>query len=126
MERVKLVKLGFCKNLDSQNIKTLALPNNPFFIEFKGALSEQYVIQELKTLTHLPIFYWGNALGESEIDFILQYKNEVIPLEVNSNLNTKSYSLSVYIEKYHPIMPFALLLKTMEAKKTLFYTTLFD
>ncbi|MDR1418726.1 MAG: ATP-binding protein [Endomicrobium sp.] len=84
------------------NITTLAFPNNSIFAEFKGALSEQYVLQELKILKHLPIFYWGNASGKSEVDFILQYENEIVPLEVKSDLNTKSYSLSVYIEKYLP------------------------
>jgi predicted AAA+ superfamily ATPase len=72
------------------------------FTEFKGALAEQFVLQELKVLGNSPIYYWGNESGKAEVDFIMQHKNEIIPIEVKSSVNTKSQSLSVYLEKYQP------------------------
>jgi len=84
------------------DISTFLTGDNMIFNEFKGALAEQFALQELKALTKFPVFYWGNASGKAEVDFIVQYKNEIIPIEVKSSVNTKSQSLSVYIEKYHP------------------------
>ncbi|MDR2595999.1 MAG: ATP-binding protein [Treponema sp.] len=84
------------------DISTFLTSDNLIFNEFKGALAEQFTLQELKALTKFPVFYWGNASGKAEVDFIVQYKNEIIPIEVKSSINTKSQSLSVYIEKYHP------------------------
>jgi predicted AAA+ superfamily ATPase len=100
--KLYMIDIGLLCAKASLNITTLVLPNNPIFTEFKGGLSEQYVLQELKTLKNFPIFYWGNDSGKSEVDFIIQYENEILPLEVKSDLNTKSYSLSVYMEKYLP------------------------
>ena len=82
------------------DISTLMLPNNSVFTEFKGALTEQYALQELKANTALPVFYWGNDSGKAEVDFIMQYKNEIVPIEAKSAISTKSQSLSVYLEKY--------------------------
>jgi len=84
------------------DISTFLTSENGIFNEFKGALAEQFALQELKALTKFPVFYWGNASGKAEVDFIVQYKNEIVPIEVKSSVNTKSQSLSVYIEKYHP------------------------
>ena len=66
------------------------------FDDFHGALTEQYVCQELKCSTANPIFYWGRDKGDAEIDFIMQHKNEVVPIEVKSGKNTQAKSLSVY------------------------------
>jgi len=83
-------------------ISGLVSGSNSIFSEFKGALTEQFVLQELKAAGGMPVFYWGNASGKAEVDFLIQYKNEVIPIEVKSSFNTKSQSLSVYTEKYNP------------------------
>ena len=72
------------------------------FTEFKGSLAEQFVVQELKVSGYSNLYYWGNDSGKAEVDFIMQHKNEIIPIEVKSSVNTKSQSLSVYMEKYHP------------------------
>ena len=84
------------------DISTLMMPGNNLFADFKGALTEQYVLQELKAHGNLPIFYWVNDSGIAEVDFLLQYKNEIIPLEVKSSDNTKAQSLAVYREKFKP------------------------
>jgi predicted AAA+ superfamily ATPase len=46
------------------------------------------------------VFYWGNDSGKAEVDFIMQYKSEIVPIEAKSAISTKSQSLSVYLEKY--------------------------
>jgi predicted AAA+ superfamily ATPase len=84
------------------DMSTFLSNDHYIFNEYKGALTEQFVLQELKAAGRLPVLYWGNESGKAEVDFIIQHKNEIIPMEVKSSINTKSKSLSVYMEKYHP------------------------
>ena len=79
--------------------KTL-LAGSQIFEEFKGSLTEQYVLQELKTLSDMPITYWEGA--NSEVDFVVQRGSDVIPVEVKATTNLKAKSLKVYCEKYQP------------------------
>ena len=77
------------------------------FKEFKGAITEQFVLQELKTLTtefaaKIPICYWGKDEGKSEVDFVVQWHNEIVPIEVKSGINKKSKSLDIYRGLYKP------------------------
>jgi predicted AAA+ superfamily ATPase len=72
------------------------------FKEFKGAITEQFVLQELKTLGTMPIYYWGRDDGKSEVDFVVQWRNEIVPIEVKSGIHTRSKSLDIYRELYHP------------------------
>jgi predicted AAA+ superfamily ATPase len=95
------------------------------FTEFKGALAEQFVLQELKVSGGSPLLYWGNESGKAEVDFIMQHKNEIIPIEVKSSVNTKSQSLSVYMEKYHPDHAVRISLKNFGIAKGLFSVPLY-
>jgi len=73
------------------------------FDHFFGALTEQYVLQEIKALENIPIFYWAReGSAKAEIDFIIQMKNNVIPLEVKAERNLKAKSLKVYTDLYKP------------------------
>ncbi len=72
--------------------------------DYRGALMEQYVCQELVALHFDPIFYWGREHGTAELDFLIQYKNLAIPCEVKASTNNKTKSLSLYIEKYNPAL----------------------
>ena len=72
------------------------------FHDFHGAVSEQYVCQEIKANYQNPLFYWGRDKGAAEVDFLMQYKNEIIPIEVKSERHTQSKSLKVYMEEYKP------------------------
>jgi len=101
--KLYMLDLGLLSAKSRLDIKTFFEPKNEVFREFKGAMTEQYVIQELKTLGHLPIFYWGSATGKAEVDFVIQYDNGIVPIEVKSDLNKKSYSLNVYMETYRPL-----------------------
>ena len=100
--KLYMLDVGLLSAKSGLDIKTFYQSDHEVFKEFKGAIAEQYVMQELKTLGHIPIFYWGSATGKAEVDFILQYGNNIVPVEVKSDLNKKSYSLNVYMETYRP------------------------
>jgi len=78
------------------------LPEPRIFDDFHGALAEQYVCQELKCTTSNPVFYWAREKGTVELDFIMQHKNDAIPIEVKSGKNTQTRSLKVYMDEYKP------------------------
>lgn len=76
------------------------LEGNAIFEEYKGALTEQYVLQELHALGRIPLGYWTG--GDSEVDFVAQMEGRVIPIEVKAGINLKAKSLAVYRQKYNP------------------------
>lgn len=78
--------------------KKILLEKNNILTEFKGAVTEQFVCQQLKSKTE--VYYWTAPNATAEIDFILQLKNEIIPIEVKAEENLKSKSLKVFVEKY--------------------------
>jgi predicted AAA+ superfamily ATPase len=83
------------------DIKTFFSAEHDVFREFKGAIAEQFVLQELKP-KNLPICFWSNSTGKAEVDFVIQYQDKILPLEVKSGENVKAKSLGVYMEKYKP------------------------
>ena len=87
--------LGAMANLD---VKTL-LDGNLIFSEFKGALTEQYVLQQLVTDAEISIFYWSSEKSNGEIDLLIQYKNEIVPIEVKAAENLQAKSLRAFAEK---------------------------
>lgn len=80
----------------------ILLEGNDLFTEFKGALTEQYVCQQLKTLEDLGVYYYTNNRGSCEIDFVIDTGEQVIPIEVKAETNLKAKSLKTYREKYRP------------------------
>ncbi len=78
--------------------KQILLEKNTILTEFKGALTEQFVCQQLFPKSNL--YYWSAPLGNAEIDFVFQIRNEVIPLEVKAEENLKAKSLKVFVEKF--------------------------
>jgi predicted AAA+ superfamily ATPase len=80
------------------------LGGNALFREFKGALTEQYVLQQLKTLPDVDIYYYTNDRGSAEIDFLIDTGNAVLPLEVKAETNLQSKSLKAYAEKFRPAL----------------------
>jgi predicted AAA+ superfamily ATPase len=89
---------GAKSNLD---ITALLEPDNELFGIFNGAMTEQFVMQELKT-AGFPLYYWGREKGAAEVDFVLQWRNEIVPVEVKSGFRKKSKSLNVYRDLYRP------------------------
>lgn len=80
----------------------ILLDGDELFTEFKGALTEQYVLQQLKTKKNLGIYYYTNDRGSCEINFLLDNGENVIPVEVKAELNLKAKSFRTYMEKYKP------------------------
>ncbi len=78
------------------------LEKNAIFREFKGALSEQYVQQEIRASSGFTPHYWQSDSTKSEIDFIIQTCGHVVPIEVKAESNTKAKSLLTYCRKYTP------------------------
>lgn len=76
------------------------IEGNDIFVEFKGALTEQYVLSELKTNIDSPIFYWSADKGTAEVDYIIQIGTNNIPIEVKSNENLQAKSLKSFIQRY--------------------------
>jgi predicted AAA+ superfamily ATPase len=71
------------------------------FTEFKGALTENYVAQELLATRHKDLYYWASE-GTAELDFLLEEDHEIVPLEVKAGASQKKKSLLVYHQKYAP------------------------
>lgn len=78
------------------------LDGNDLFVEFKGALTEQYVCQQLKTIDDLGIYYYTNDRGSCEVDFVVDTGEIIVPVEVKAEINLKAKSLKTYREKYFP------------------------
>ena len=78
------------------------LDGNELFKEFKGALTEQYVLQQLKTLKDVSTYYWTAERATAEVDFVIDNGIDVIPIEVKAETNLQAKSLKVYHEKFKP------------------------
>lgn len=90
--------LGAMTELDSVSI----IEGNKLFMEFKGALTEQYVLQELKAQTNYTPYYFCTSSSRFKKDFIIQKDNQIVPIEVKAATNIKSPSLKAFFEKYNP------------------------
>lgn len=90
--------LGAMSGLDAQSL----LKGNELFSEFKGALTEQYVAQQLRSESGLTPFYWSAERATAEVDFLFQQGMELYPLEVKAEENLKAKSLKVYFDKFQP------------------------
>lgn len=82
--------------------QSVLLDGNELFIEFKGALTEQYVCQQLITLEDLNIYYYTNDRGSCEVDFVIDTGEKIVPIEVKAETNLKAKSLRTYCEKFSP------------------------
>lgn len=96
-----LLDVGLLSCMTGLRQETL-LDGNNLFKEFKGALTEQYVLQQLKTIKNLNLYYWTNERGTAEIDFVIDNGHDVIPVEVKAEQNLQAKSLKSYKEKFNP------------------------
>jgi len=96
-----IVDLGLLSAMGDIDAKTL-LERSAIFNEFKGALTEQYVFQQLNTTSEYVIYYWSAERSTSEIDFLLQHKGNFIPVEVKAEENLQAKSLKVFNQKFNP------------------------
>ena len=95
-----IVDTGILGAMTGISEKTL-LEGNNIFTEFKGALTEQFVLQQLKSMKDISIFYWSAEKSTAEIDFIIQSENKIIPIEVKAEENLQAKSLKTFYEKYN-------------------------
>ncbi|MBP3452019.1 MAG: DUF4143 domain-containing protein, partial [Agathobacter sp.] len=78
------------------------LDGNALFVEFKGALTEQYVCQQLKTIEDLDVYYYTNDRGSCEVDFVVDTGERIVPVEVKADVNLRAKSLKTYHERFSP------------------------
>jgi ribonucleotide reductase alpha subunit len=90
--------LGAVAELDPK----ILLDKNNIMTEFKGALTEQFICQQLRCNGFDNLYYWCAERGTAEIDFVVQYQNKAIPIEAKAEENLQAKSLKVYAEKYKP------------------------
>lgn len=90
--------LGCMAGIRSQVI----LDGMDLFTEFKGALTEQYVCQQLTTLEDMGIYYYTNDRGSCEVDFVVDMGMQIVPVEVKAEINLRAKSLKSFKEKFAP------------------------
>ncbi len=78
------------------------LEGNRLFTEFKGALTEQYVCQQLQTIPDMGVYYYTNDRGSCEVDFVLDYDGQAVPVEAKAEANLMAKSLRTYRDRFNP------------------------
>ena len=93
--------VGLLSSMVGLSQRTL-IEGNKLFIEFKGALTEQFVCQQLKTIEHIGVYYYTNDRGSCEVDFVVDTGERVVPIEVKAEVNLRAKSLKTYNERFSP------------------------
>lgn len=93
--------VGLLGALSDLNEKIL-LEKNELFKEFKGALTEQFVLQQLISQHGIFPYYWSHERSSGEIDFLINYENSFFPIEVKAEMNLQSKSLINFHQKFQP------------------------
>ena len=96
-----IVDVGLLGCMTGLRQRTL-LDGDDLFVEFKGALTEQYVCQQLKTIEDLGVYYYTNDRGSCEIDFVVDTGEQIVPVEVKAETNLRAKSLKTYRERFDP------------------------
>ena len=96
-----MVDIGLLGAMAEIDVKTL-LDGNKLFEEFKGALTEQFVLQQLVTRKELTTYYWSAENSTAELDFLVQFAGSIIPIEVKAEENLRAKSLKTFCQKYKP------------------------
>ncbi|MDY5304983.1 ATP-binding protein [Fusobacterium gastrosuis] len=95
--KIYLVDVGLLNRLSLLSPSAFA-EGNRLFTEFKGALTENYILESLENQFETKARYWTDNIYE--VDFLIQHENQVIPIEVKAGINLKSRSLKKFTEKY--------------------------
>ena len=96
-----MVDIGLLCAMVDIDARTL-LEGNALFSGFKGALTEQYVYQQLSSSDEYVIYYWSSERSTAEVDFLVQHNDVIVPVEVKAEENLQAKSLKVFFEKYNP------------------------
>jgi len=97
--KLYLVDVGLLGAMTDLDVRTL-LRGNAIFTEFKGALTEQYVCQQLFSAVKTVPYYWSAESSSGEVDFVIQHDGMVLPMEVKAEENLKAKSLKAFVEKF--------------------------
>ena len=98
--KLYLLDVGLLGAMSNAPARLMVIANK-VFVEFKGAFSENYVFQQLKTLGDLPLYYFSKDNSTQEVDFLMQTDERIIPIEVKAEENTKSKSLNGFVNVDH-------------------------
>lgn len=100
--KLYMLDIGLLGAMNNMSETTL-IEGNQFFAQYKGALTEQFVLQELQCAEIKPIHYWAPETGIAEVDFVIQHENDIIPIEVKAERNLRAKSLAAFINRYHTV-----------------------
>lgn len=99
--KLYITDVGLLSAMTGLGVKTL-IDGNTIFQEFKGALTEQYVQQQLQGETD-GIYYWSSERSLAEVDFVVQHADIAIPIEVKAEENLQAKSLRSFVEKFNSV-----------------------
>lgn len=97
--KLYFLDVGLLSAASGLDLKTI-VGDTRLFEEFKGALTEQYVCQQLVATRKLTPRYWSAENSSGEVDFVYDYAGEVVPVEVKAETNLRGKSLSSFAKKY--------------------------
>ena len=98
--KIYLLDVGLLRVMCELSYETI-INGNEIYNEFKGLLTEQFVLQELAAFDKIKsIYYWTNE-SLSEVDFVFNYKNLIIPVEAKSVINVRARSLKNFMQEYN-------------------------
>ncbi len=109
--KLYVLDIGLHGAMAGLEAKTL-IEGNQFFGQYKGALTEQYVLQTIVSMQGFRKHYWTPDEGIAEVDFVVQKGNRVIPIEVKAEQNLRAKSLHEFEKRYKP----SLIIRTSLAK----------
>lgn len=95
---VHIAAAGSLLGLDA----SVLLQGTGIFEEFKGALTEQYVLQQIVAARNTVPVYWAPDDGGADLDFSIERSGALVPIEVKAEENLKSQSLRSFVERFHP------------------------
>lgn len=107
--------LGAQSGLDARTL----IDGNAIFTQYKGALTEQYALQQLLYNDEIKIHYWASDKGTAEVDFVVQLGGKAIPVEVKAEENLKAKSLKSFNEKYKPELSIRTSMSNFRAEENL-------
>ena len=96
-----MLDIGLLSAMSELDADTI-IDGSKVFVEFKGALSEQFVLQQIISSTPYTPYYYAGDKSIYETDFLIQKKGGIVPIEVKSEENTKAKSLRVFCDKFKP------------------------
>lgn len=121
--KVYLSDVGLLRRLSA--LDPIAIrEGNRLFVEFKGALTENYILQSIVRQFEETPRYWTSG-NQAEIDFLVQYRNEIIPIEVKADNNVNGKSLTLYDKQFTPKYRIRFSLKNLKLDGNLLNIPLF-